>query len=161
MFRHVSAYGWWFDATWPSQGLPRGTFILVYGCYVKLLESVGFDPRTSLHTTPSQRPSDQRTINCALLYIQIHIYLSLKFVTVGGGSGRGLAPARGRLIAHMTIPYIYCITDSWCMGFLKPSPWFYVIHHMPTTGAGSWHGCNRLAPFAIRAGHMTPHTPRC
>jgi hypothetical protein len=29
MFRHVSAYGWWFDATWPSQGLPRGTFILV------------------------------------------------------------------------------------------------------------------------------------
>jgi hypothetical protein len=29
VFRHVAVCGWWFGATWPSHGLPRGTFILV------------------------------------------------------------------------------------------------------------------------------------
>jgi hypothetical protein len=40
----------WLDATWPNQGLPRGILIVVVILVCKiLLESMGFDPRTS-HT---------------------------------------------------------------------------------------------------------------
>jgi hypothetical protein len=68
MFRHVSACGWWFGATWPSHGLPRGTFILVV-VNQNVLESVGFDPRTSPPHKPSQHPPDRYTAICSLLHM--------------------------------------------------------------------------------------------
>jgi hypothetical protein len=106
MFRHVSAYGWWFDATWPSQGLPRGTFILVYGCYVKLLESVGFDPRTSLHTTPSQRPFRPTDYQlCLVIYTNSYIF-KFKLYDRWRGVGPGLSPGPRSLFCTYNICHI-------------------------------------------------------
>jgi hypothetical protein len=45
--------GEWKGATWPNEGLPRGTRLLAVGlmfCLLKFYGSVGFDPRTSPHS---------------------------------------------------------------------------------------------------------------
>jgi hypothetical protein len=42
----------WKGATWPNEGLPHGTHLLVVGLwlvYQNFYGSVGFDSRTSLH----------------------------------------------------------------------------------------------------------------
>ena len=56
-------------------------------------------------------------------------------MTVGGGSGRGLAPARGRLNCIYDRA-IYYIADSLCAHrFYVCKPWSYGMTHVPTTGA--------------------------
>jgi hypothetical protein len=72
------------------------------------------------------------------------MYLNSHYVMNGGGTGRGLAPTRGHLISHVTIPY--GITDSWkCAGFILHSPWFYfkvcdrnIIYMCAVVTVGAW-----------------------
>jgi hypothetical protein len=87
VFQHMSACGWWFGATWPSHGLPRGTPLLAFGLFVKMYwSSWGSTPRPPHRIAPSQILSDQRTIVYALIYIWIDIYLNSNYVINNGGS---------------------------------------------------------------------------
>jgi hypothetical protein len=71
--------------------MPRGTFILV-DCYMKnILESVGFDPRTSPPHKPLQHFPDHYTAICSLLHKCVLIYLNSHYVMNGGGDRSGLS----------------------------------------------------------------------
>jgi hypothetical protein len=84
MFRHMSTYGWWFDATWPSQGLPCGTFILVV--VIKIFWSPwGSTPGPPHHVKTSQHPPDHYTAACFLLYICVLIYFNCICCIYGRG----------------------------------------------------------------------------
>jgi hypothetical protein len=103
---------------------------------------------------------------------------------VGGGSGRGLAPARGFVILHMTM-LLYLHTGvvlqwngapvAWFMYMTMPSvkwrarfllsmvsPQFYcaTCYHNQERG-GSWNGFKQFSPFSYRARSYDPHVPRC
>jgi hypothetical protein len=102
MCRHVSAYGWWFDATWLSQGLPHGTFILVV--VIKIFWSPWVRPPDLLHhVKASQHPLNHCTATCSLLYMCVLLFLNSHIFVYGRRSGLGLAPARGFVSKHMTI----------------------------------------------------------
>jgi hypothetical protein len=89
----------WLDATWPNQGLPRGTLVVVVNCcLLKCMESVGFDPRTSPPHNTSQTPITNRATTYALTYMWFGLNLKLLVGIVLGRDRAGPSPALGRVV---------------------------------------------------------------
>ena len=65
----------WYEGMWPNPWVPRVPRWLVHYCYIKLWESVGFDPRTSPHYGMSLhiRPTNTPT-GCDLTYNQLKCF---------------------------------------------------------------------------------------
>jgi hypothetical protein len=83
----------------PSHGFPRGTPLLAVRLFIKILWRLwDSNPGPPHHIAPSQSLSDKWTTSCALLCIQVILYLNLHFVLNDGGSGWGLAPIRSFIV---------------------------------------------------------------
>jgi hypothetical protein len=100
MFRHVAVFGLWLSATWPSHGLPRGTIVLGIGSKLYGVRGIR-TPDLPQWSKPLQSPPCQRATHCSLFDICVVLYLNSCNVAYGGGSGRGLAPTRGRIALYI------------------------------------------------------------
>jgi hypothetical protein len=137
MCRHVSAYSWWFDATWPSQGMPRGTFILVV--VIKIFWSPwgstpGPPPPCKAFTT-SARPLHRHLF--LVIYVCIIVF-KFTYICIWREVGSGLGPGPWfcfKTYDHSII-FMHAVVTVGARCF-KHSPWsFSFIPCDPNWSAG-------------------------
>jgi hypothetical protein len=136
----MSFGGEWCEDTWPNPWAPRVTRLLAGWFYVKCIGGRGVrPPDLPPQHSAFARPPDHWATGCCLFYICVLIYLKSHIVTIGGGSGRGLAPARGCLTCNITVLYIY-------IAYVYNNNIYIFIYHCVCTGM-------KLSPWILYAPH--------
>jgi hypothetical protein len=94
---------------WPNQGLPHGTHLLAVGVSCVGSKICGADRIRTGDLPPIQslRPFPLTIIPTFVPCLSTHIYLNLQSCNMDGGSGWGIAPARGRVFSYITVA-MYC-----------------------------------------------------